>query len=214
MASLNFADGANIMHSSFDLSEQLSSCSSKGAPSLQEIETAEMKGQGRAQWLEKFWIPLQQRKNPGLTFSLVGGYKLCIQHERTSETSSSSSEPHDQNSEEALLTATTTTTTTCWAKNIANALKKIEVEDLGDMDAMELKQSIPEQDANGRGMRDLETLEKQLSIKVVFLSNNKHVLLVGNKTKLEKKAFVVRNMLAHYHWRLSGKDVSCRVGGG
>jgi hypothetical protein len=34
-----------------------------------------------------------------------------------------------------------------------------------------------------------------------------HVLLVGAKAKLAKKCFVLRNILAHYYWRLTGQEV-------
>ena len=36
----------------------------------------------------------------------------------------------------------------------------------------------------------------------------RHVLLVGAKHKLANKCFVLRNLLSHYHWRLSGRDVA------
>lgn len=164
--------------------------------SLMEREIAETKGEGKAKWLETFWFPTQRRKNPSLAFSLEGRSTICIKSTNRTEESGQDDDP---SSEEELL----------WQKNVSNALKKIEVEDLGDMDAIALKESIPEEDdADGRGMRDLCKLEKQLSIKVVFCASNKHVLLVGQKSKLQKKCFVLRNMLSHYHWRLSGKDVS------
>ena len=35
-----------------------------------------------------------------------------------------------------------------------------------------------------------------------------HVLLVGPKSKLRKKCSDVRNLLSHFHWRLSGRDVA------
>ena len=101
-----------------------------------------------------------------------------------------------------------------WSKQAASVLKKIEVEDLGDMDAQNLKEVIPEEDNSGRGMRDLLKLEEELQVKVVFIDNpaepkqHKHVLLVGAKAKLAKKCLVIRNLLSHYHWRLSGRDVS------
>jgi hypothetical protein len=72
--------------------------------------------------------------------------------------------------------------------------------------AQELWDNIPEEDSEGRGRKDLEQLEKQLSIKVVFLEKQ-HVLLVGVKTKLEKKCLVIRNVLSHYYWRLKGKQI-------
>ena len=95
-----------------------------------------------------------------------------------------------------------------WEKNVFQTLKKITVEDLGLMNATELQSSIPQTDKHGRGMLDLYALEKKLSVKVVFDSQTDHVLLVGDEKKLEKKVFVIRNMLSHYHWRLSGTDVA------
>jgi hypothetical protein len=94
-----------------------------------------------------------------------------------------------------------------WEKNVFQALRKITVEDLGNMNATELQSTIPLNDSEGRGMADLYSLEKKLSVKVVF-DRGGHVLLVGDEKKLEKKVFVIRNMLSHYHWRLSGTDVS------
>lgn len=146
-------------------------------------DKAIMNALGQAQWLETCWFPTQRRKNPSVDFSIQQGSNVCIQGS------------NEQSSDD-------------WIKQILSALKKIIVEDLGNMDAVELKESIPEEDKEGRGLRDLEALEKQLSVKVVFLEHNKHVLLVGQKTKLQKKTFVIRNMLSHYHWRLTGKDVS------
>lgn len=91
---------------------------------------------------------------------------------------------------------------------IRSAMKKIQIEDLGNMQATDLRASIPEDDAQGRGMRDLREMEKKMSIKIVFDDDGGHVYLVGDTKKLEKKAFVIRNLLSHYHWRLFGKDVS------
>lgn len=92
-------------------------------------------------------------------------------------------------------------------KTIHTALKKISIEDLGNMNAAELQSSIPNEDSEGRGMKDLHYLEKKLSVKVVFDNVTNHVLLVGEKKKLDKKVFEIRNMLSHYHWRLCGSDV-------
>jgi hypothetical protein len=98
--------------------------------------------------------------------------------------------------------------TQVWKKSISAALKKVTCEDLGPMDAIELLATIPETDPEGRGMQDFCTTEKKLSVKVVFDQETGHVFLVGDSKKLEKKCFVLRNMLSHYHWRLSGREVS------
>ena len=91
---------------------------------------------------------------------------------------------------------------------IRSSMKKIKVEDLGNMQANELLASIPEVDPQGRGMKDLRDMEKKISVKIFFDKSGGHVFLVGDAKKLEKKVFAMRNLLSHYHWRLSGRDVS------
>ena len=91
---------------------------------------------------------------------------------------------------------------------IRSSMKKIKAEDLGDMQASDLLASIPEEDPQGRGLQDLRKIEKKLSVKIVFDEEGGHVYLVGDAKKLEKKVFTMRNLISHYHWRLSGKDVS------
>lgn len=91
---------------------------------------------------------------------------------------------------------------------IRSSMRKIKIEDLGFMQATDLLASIPEDDPDGRGLKDLRSIEKKLSIKVVFDDSKGHVYLVGEIKKLEKKAFALRNLLSHYHWRLSGTDIS------
>mmetsp|Transcript_6253 Transcript_6253/g.11107 ORF Transcript_6253/g.11107 Transcript_6253/m.11107 type:complete len:92 (-) Transcript_6253:51-326(-) len=49
-------------------------------------------------------------------------------------------------------------------------------------------------------------MEKKMSVKVVFDDETGHVFLVGDSKKLEKKCFPIRNMVSHYHWRLSWAD--------
>lgn len=93
-------------------------------------------------------------------------------------------------------------------KKIRSSMKKIQAEDLGNMKAADLLASIPEEDPQGRGLRDLRDMEKKLSVKIVFDETRGHVYLVGDAKKLEKKVFSMRNLLGHYHWRLSGKDAS------
>jgi hypothetical protein len=95
-----------------------------------------------------------------------------------------------------------------WEKSIHSALKKVICEDLGNMDATALLSTIPETDPEGRGMQEIEAMENKFSVKVVFDDETGHVFLVGESKKLEKKCFVLRNLLSHYHWRLSGRDVS------
>lgn len=91
---------------------------------------------------------------------------------------------------------------------IRSSMKKIKAEDLGQMHASELLATIPEEDSQGRGLQDLREMEKKLSVKIFFDQSGGHVYLVGDTKKLEKKVFAMRNLLSHYHWRLSGRDVS------
>mmetsp|Transcript_14519 Transcript_14519/g.40365 ORF Transcript_14519/g.40365 Transcript_14519/m.40365 type:complete len:181 (+) Transcript_14519:19-561(+) len=93
---------------------------------------------------------------------------------------------------------------------IRSTMKKIRVEDLGEMQAADLLASIPEEDPQGRGLGDLRDMEKKLSVKIIFDDDGGHVYLVGDAKKLEKKTFAIRNLLSHYHWRLSGTDVSSK----
>lgn len=93
-----------------------------------------------------------------------------------------------------------------WQKSIQSTLKKIVAEDLGNLNAKSLIPTIPEVDSEGRGMHDLQATEKKLSVKIVFDEDTGHVFLVGDAKKLEKKCFVLRNILSHYHWRLSGTE--------
>mmetsp|Transcript_21903 Transcript_21903/g.54232 ORF Transcript_21903/g.54232 Transcript_21903/m.54232 type:complete len:163 (-) Transcript_21903:890-1378(-) len=89
---------------------------------------------------------------------------------------------------------------------IRSSMKKIKAEDLGQMQATGLLESIPEEDLQGRGLQDLRDMEKKLSVKIFFDHGGGHVYLVGDAKKLEKKVFAMRNLLSHYHWRLSGRD--------
>ena len=54
-----------------------------------------------------------------------------------------------------------------WTKQMQSVLKKVEVENLGKMDAARLWEAIPEEDGAGRGRRDLLALEHDLSVKVL-----------------------------------------------
>ena len=158
----------------------------------------------------------------------------------------------------------TRTTTTKIEDTIRASVKKIEVEDLGDMNASDLRTSmtnstttitkpppnsmvlvgssasssvelpsttqsfkdthnhnpntntpktrVPQQKQHQpqqqplHGIHDLHTLEQQLRVKVVFNTTNGHVYLVGEAKKLAKKVYPIRNILRHYHWRLSGQE--------
>ena len=51
---------------------------------------------------------------------------------------------------------------------IRSSMKKIKAEDLGNMQAPDLLASIPEEDPQGRGLRDMREMERKLSVKVYF----------------------------------------------
>ena len=150
-------------------------------------EAASSAAEGEARWVEAFWFGGQQKKH---------GVRLAVE----GRSGLRATGPLESGEDAAQFEAR-------WRKLIAAQVKKVDVEDLGMMDAARLWDAIPEEDGAGRGRRDLEALEKDLSVKAVFSSNG-HVLLVGAKAKLQKKTFVLRNLLSHYHWRLSGRDVA------
>jgi len=156
-------------------------------------EAARRAAVGHAQWLLAHWTASQQRRHPEVSFQLVEGSKVRITI--AGGASGSVDATVVQAADEQ------------WRKAVASALKKIDVEDLGDMSAPSLLSTIPDEDAAGRGMRDLRKIEKELSVTVVF-GDDGHLLLVGAMPKLTKKCFVLRNLLSHYHWRLSGRDVA------
>ena len=168
---------------------------------------------GLASYLQTYSVPTLLRKNPTVTFSIAiaqtaerRDYSIIVRNRSVDDS--------DRDSEVIATIADERTTVDHWNKTFATILKKIAVEDLGDMDAVELWNSIPEgggtDSGGGRGRHDLWSHEKKLQVRVVFDARSKHVLLVGTKPKLEKKCITIRNMLSHYHWRLSGKDVSMR----
>lgn len=184
----------------------------------QKEEKLSLYAHARVQWLLSHHFPSKIRKSKLLivvTSPARGHLKIKIQKQPTSRRNSNGNDDgeikskniaeescginYDNNSflerEKDQL-----------EKSIHTALKKISIEDLGNMNAIELQSSIPEKDSEGRGMNDLHDLEKKLSVKVIFDDVTNHVLLVGEKKKLEKKVIVIRNMLSHYHWRLSGSD--------
>ncbi|KAG7374193.1 hypothetical protein IV203_013288 [Nitzschia inconspicua] len=140
----------------------------------------------QAAWLTTFWISALRRKHPNADIKMDGTTLQVVKG-------------RDDSEEE------TTSVSVEWNKLLQKELKRLHVEDLGYLDAVELWATIPEEDKESRGRKDLERLEQQLSVKVVFLE--RHVLLVGAKAKLEKKCLVIRNVLAHYYWRLKGKQI-------
>jgi hypothetical protein len=151
---------------------------------------------GRASWCQAFWLPALQRKH-------LDSFKLAIDGTNLTIISTSTTKRHENNDE------TSPSSSIDWNKLLQAALKKIVVQDLGDLHAKELLATIPiNDDAQGRGQADLAAMEKQLAVKVVWmLDDGGHVLLVGSKAKLDKKCGAIRNMLSHYYWRLTGKQV-------
>lgn len=152
-------------------------------------EAAATVAEGEAAWLLAFWACTQQRKH-GVRCQRVGrsGVRVAGPPAAPEESVAEFDER--------------------WSKQLVAALKKVEVDDLGPMEAPRLWEAIPEEDGAGRGRRDLAAMERELSVKVVFCESNGRVLLVGARPKLAKKCFAMRNLLSHYHWRLSGRDVA------
>lgn len=165
-----------------DLAEERLSVATTDAAKTAVLRSVE----GERAWLAAFWFGAQQRKH-GVRFEIVEG-RSGVRVTGEALESAARFEEH-------------------WTKQIRSALKKVEVEDLGAMDSQRLWEAIPDEDSAGRGKKDLAAIEKDLSLKVVFCVDG-HVLLVGAKAKLQKKAFTLRNLLSHYHWRLSGRDVA------
>jgi hypothetical protein len=135
-----------------------------------------------ANWMEDFWLPTQRRKNPSFDMDIIDLEKLRIRS-----------------------TACAPVQRDFWEKQVSNGIKKVDAEDLGFMDAIELLKTIPDSDSEGRGKKDLAQMQKELHVTVHFAQDG-HLYLVGQKQKLAKKCFTLRNVLSHYHWRLSGKD--------
>jgi hypothetical protein len=156
------------------------------ANSPQKKQIAVAQAQALIDWLQSFHFPSQIRKSKLDNVKIHSSGRGRLQIEWKEENSSDFS----------------------WEKNMQSVLKKVVAEDLGNMNATELFSSIPETDSEGRGLSDLRSMEKKMSVKVVFDDETGHVFLVGDSRKLEKKCFPIRNMLIHYHWRLSGTDVS------
>lgn len=185
----------------------------------------------QARWLETFWFTTLHRKHADVVASLqelLDGQRRVLVRSKA-----------DADAESFAAT---------WQKAVATALKKVEMEDLGAMNAADLWETIPDTDDSGRGKCDLAALEKELQVrgrpdaaatsctlpharytvprrpaathvqvKAVFCIGtaeahgpkaHDHVFLVGAKPKLAKKCFKLRNLLSHYHWRLSGRDVA------
>ena len=184
LADLALEGSASPAFAAYSFDMQLSKAAAETSPASQAA--AERVAEGEAQWLEAFWASKQRKHGVAL---VVERGLVRVQ----------GGAPGDTGEEEFEAR---------WRKEILSTLKKVEVEDLGDMQAASLWESIPLEDSNGRGRQDLAALEKELSVKVVFCCEGGHVLLVGAKAKLQKKCFVVRNLLSHYHWRLSGRDVA------
>jgi len=196
---------------SLSLAELISHPSSSTSPEIQLNN--ELIFTGLAAYLQTYSFPTLQRKNPTIDFSIAIAlntefldYSITIQNRKRkcdedckAVAAVTSNEENDERNH--------------WNKIFTSILKKITVDDLGNMDAEELWNSIPEGEQlihGGRGRQDLLNHEKQLHVKVVFDGRSKHVLLVGTKPKLDKKCITIRNILSHYHWRLSGKDVSMK----
>ncbi len=146
-------------------------------------------------WLAEFFLPAQRKKLPDALLQIEDGVHFRI------DASASEGESAQEFAEK-------------WADLVGTASRKVEHEDLGDMDAPDLWEYIAEE-----GRAKLAEQEQEHKVKVVFGAPHtdpqrdlrKHVFLVGARPKLQKRCFVIRNVLSHYHWRLSGKDVAFEV---
>ena len=204
------------------------------------------------EWLKQFWLlspTLIQRKYPNLLFEFQLLLPMMTNEEEEEGRSSSTSKRNDdvQKEEEeekqdgdggGLILCISSTSVDIdinrfeFERSLTNIFKKkkIVVEDLGNLNAIELYNSIPVgKDKDGRGLDDIYEIEKSLNVKLVFgckscsscccddnnsnntccnnnnnNNNNNHVYLVGPKPKLTKKCLVLRNILSHYYWRLTG----------
>lgn len=170
------------------------------AKTAKEKESAHLQAVGKVEWLMAHYFPSKLKKakiNVALTSPSRGLIELNYENNTRID-----------NNAEKKCQEESSFDPESFEKGVWSALKKLIVEDLGNMNAAELQESIPDEDSEGRGMNDLFKFEKKLAVKVVFDEISGHVLLVGDQKKLEKKVFVLRNMISHYHWRLSGRDVA------
>ena len=193
------------------MAELMASLSSSPDPAADAVVVSTVT-RGVALWLTRHWLDKARRKlaRAGKTGNEQGGAAarldirddgavvICGGHVRQSIT------------EEQLELA---------RKQVAKAIRALVEEDLGDMDATQLRPAIRD---SKTGLKDLTELEDRLKVIVFYceapgvegavrgsgMYRNNHVCLVGAKKTLEKKCSDVRSVLSHYHWRLSGRDVS------
>ena len=169
---------------------------------------------GQAVYLSRHWLPSQIRKNKELHIHI--DLTPCV------------------SSAVVIETATSTVDHTKWERNITKALKNIVCNDYGNMDSSLLLPALKES-KESKGFLDLCAIELELKVCVIFCQTGdgddatapttqtesktvsktitkkyipEHVYIVGAAKKLEKKCSDLRNLLTHYHWRLSGRDLS------
>jgi hypothetical protein len=131
-----------------------------------------------AAWLVAHWLPAATRRPPAPCESVDVDAVAAVVRVRTDEAAAAA-----------------------WTRAVAKALKGVESEDLGAMDAPRLQETF-----TADGAAALARHEHALRVTVVFRDDGR-VLLVGPKAKLAKKCSDVRSLLSHFHWRLSGRDV-------
>ena len=193
----------------------------------------------QAQWLSRYWLEVQVRRAEGaVAISIVEG-----------GAGGEGGEGERDDDAAVVVFAHAGAGAACdepafcahWAKQLGTALKKVDVEDLGAMDAAELLFNVREDE---KGFADLTAAEEAEKVLVFFEGaegfyggsggggggddalvggaagggggrrgaggkrKGGHVKLVGQKKKLERKCGDLRNMLSHYHWRMSGQDVA------
>jgi len=68
-------------------------------------------------------------------------------------------------------------------------------------------QPNPERSSSSSSSSQETTREKKKNNNQQFYTSE-HVYLIGLQKKLDKKSGDIRNLLTHYHWRMSGRDLS------
>ena len=106
----------------------------------------------RGEWLESFFLPTQHRKHPS--------YLLVLESDKTVLNIRKNDESPGVVDEKCEPD---------WDRLIQKDLKKIHVEDLGDLSARDLWSSIPDEDKDGRGRKDLQRLFPVIEFRNHFL---------------------------------------------
>ena len=71
-----------------------------------------------------------------------------------------------------------------------------------------LETDHPNLDSNSSSSSSQETAREKKKNNSQQFYTPEHVYLIGLQKKLDKKCGDIRNLLTHYHWRMSGRDLS------